>query len=103
MKIAVYRGALLAKAHGFPFLMIVNGKITDTYVSGVGSLKADMTMVGLMTRDAPAPCEAEPRYVENCRLLVVDEVIASYGAELNRSPAQRDADLEAVRNLPLRK
>ena len=93
LNLALYRGALLMKASGFTHFMVVDGFIQVSAMNG----NAELTFVGTNTPLVPIPCEAKPRQAANCRMLSVDETIATSGPSVFRTKEQTEGDLEQAR------
>ena len=84
IKLALYRAAILLKRAGFSHLQIVNSNISGSVSIYARNELADFTVVGTNTPDVAIPCEAKPKWAANCRLLNVDETLATAAPALGR-------------------
>ena len=85
VQLALYRAAILLRRAGFTHFEIV-----DSYISGSSSIYAhnelaDFTVVGTNTPEVPVPCEAKKKWVANCRLMAVEDVLVSTAPILGRN------------------
>ncbi|HYI47587.1 MAG TPA: hypothetical protein VEX35_03900 [Allosphingosinicella sp.] len=100
---AVFRGAVLAKAAGFSYLQIVSFRGRQRMVGGMRGIQ-DVTFrfAGAHEADAPLACESPPLTQSSCRTVGVDATLALLGPALNQSPAQIEAEVAAARASPPR-
>jgi len=100
---AVFRGAVLAKAGGFAYLQIVSFRGSQRMVGGMRGIQ-DVTFrfAGVHDANAPLACESPPLTQSSCRTVGVDATLALLGPRLNRSPAQTDAEVAEARASPPR-
>jgi len=88
IKLALYRAAILLKRAGFSHFQIVNSNISGSVSIYARNELADFTVVGTNTPDVVVPCEAKPKWAANCRLLNVDETLATAAPALSRNVAE---------------
>jgi hypothetical protein len=100
---AVFRGAVLAKAAGFSYLQIVSFRGRQRMVGGMRGIQ-DVTFrfAGAHDANAPLACESPPLTQSSCRTVGVDATLALLGPGLNRSPAQIEAEVAQARASPPR-
>jgi len=99
----LYRGAVIAKAAGFPYMQVVDFRIVQEVQGGLwprGLQTTTLRVVGVADPSAPFQCEAPARFQSNCRTLGVEETLTRYAPTLEQSPAQTAAEVEAVRRSP---
>jgi hypothetical protein len=100
---AMFRGAVLAKAAGFSYLQIVYFQGTQRTAGGMRGIQ-DVTFrfVGVNDPAAPLNCESPPLTQSSCRTVGVDETLALLADQLERTPAQVEAEVAAARASPPR-
>lgn len=83
---ALYRAAILTKRAGFTHFQIVDAYL-EVPKGGFGTdQNAEFTVVGTKTPSIAIPCEATKKWIANCRLLNIDDVLSRSGAILGRNP-----------------
>jgi hypothetical protein len=101
----LYRGAVIAKAAGFPYMQVVDFRIVQEVGGSIwarGVQNTELKIVGIHDAAAPLRCEATARFQANCRTLGVDATLALYAPTLQQSPAQTAAEVESARQSPPR-
>lgn len=100
---ALYRGAVLAKAAGFSYMQVTNFWIcTEDFYGSRGNQYAGLTITAVNDSNAPLDCVASEYFRANCRTLDVDRMLAELGPPLNQTPAQTATEIEAARSAPAR-
>ena len=100
---AVFRGAVLAKAAGFSHLQIVFFSGTQRYAGAMRGIQSvTLRFVGVNRPDAPLHCESPPLTQSSCRTVAVEETLALLGPQLRRTPAQTEAEVAEARASPPR-
>ncbi len=86
---ALFRGAVLAKAGGYDIMHVVNFEIVDDGVYGVTTNQsAKLTLLGTNDPGAPLSCRAKGTFVSNCRILGVEQVLQEMGPRMGLSRQQ---------------
>jgi hypothetical protein len=102
-RIALMRGAVLAKAAGFSHLQIVSFQGTQRMAGGMRGIQhVILRFVGVNDPDAPLNCESPPLTQSSCGTVGVDATLALLGPPLDRTPAEIEEEVAAVRRSPPR-
>ncbi|HEV7659612.1 MAG TPA: hypothetical protein VGO55_07175 [Allosphingosinicella sp.] len=102
-RMALMRGAVLAKAAGFSHLQIVSFQGTQRTTGGMRGIQhVVLRFVGVNDPNAPLVCESPPLTQSSCGTVGVDATLALLGPRLDRTPAEIDEEVAAVRRSPPR-
>jgi len=97
LPLAMYRGALLVKKAGYPYLQVVRTDLNMTYGFMVPTSQgAKIRIVGVRSMNEPLVCENKKLNINLCLSYSVDDVIDRAGAELGRTREQKISDLAAI-------
>ncbi len=112
---AWYRGAVLARAAGYSHLQLLGYRVEgfDYANAPIATKNGDIAMpervpertaflqlAGVNNPAAPLDCTAAAAAAMPCRNAPVDEVLATLGPRLGRTPAQTAAEVAAAGNAP---
>lgn len=102
-RMALMRGAVLARAAGFSHLQIVSFEGTQRMAGGMRGIQhVILRFAGVHDANAPLNCESPPLTQSSCGTFGVDATLALLGPRLNRSPAQIEEEVAAARRSPPR-
>ena len=99
----LYRSAIIAKAAGhsrfYPIKLEIGNQLASHYVvsNQVYGQNVYSTIVLHDNAASPPPCEAAPKWAENCRDQSADEVIATIGPLLGQDAAAAAIEIETAR------
>jgi hypothetical protein len=97
LPLAMYRGALLVKKAGYPYLQVVRTDLNMTYGFMVPTSQgAKIRIVGVRSMNEPLVCENKKLNINLCLSYSVEDVIDRAGVELGRTREQRISDLAAL-------